>query len=153
MTRLFIGFILGLMALPSLGRDVTSRFCRETAVSDEQICRVSHFQLAAHPDDFDGRLVLFTTVLRKVPEGPLRLYYSVEAANNEMDDDIIVISNEPASRVLIDKVSDGFVRVYGRFRARNANERTMGVGVISPVIEMFNEASPRKPLSTSQSEK
>lgn len=139
----FVAIFLGLTSLPSFGHEVSERFCHEIAISEESICRVSHFQLAAHPDEFDGKLVVFSSVLRKIPNGPLRLYYSNEAADYEMADDVIVISEESIDTAKAEVLADGLVRVYGRFHARESGRREAGIGAIEPVLEIFNELRPK----------
>lgn len=129
-------------AWPALAADPSARFCRVTALSEEPVCHVSHFQLAAHPDAFDGKLVVFSSVGRKIRGGPLQLFYSVEAAERAHADDTILILGQGGEENLDDAISDGFVRVYGRFRARPEGSPEEGVGKIVDLVKIFNEISP-----------
>lgn len=133
-------FLILALGAPAMGNaDAALDTCRDVVYADEPVCFVSHLRLISNPMAYDGRLVVFSSVLRVKSAPPHSLYFSKEATDrqDEIDSILLNLSDEEMDSASLS--NRGWVRVHGRFHVNRGDAASAALATIDPVVKIFAE--------------
>jgi len=133
-----ISIILCSLALAGCGSASAQRGCGGYGGLSEEVCLVSHLRLIANPEQYDGKLVKFISVLEDLDGNHFRLYYSTEAMRIQTPQDAIVLEGDIKDFINRAKVKNGdWVSIVGRFTQMTGNEiQGIYLGAVRGVVSI-----------------
>ncbi|WP_395793222.1 hypothetical protein [Aquimonas sp.] len=139
MIRNKVFLILSLGVPVMCNADAVIDSCRDVVYADEPVCFVSHLRLISRPMDYDGKLVVFSSVIRVKLAPPHSLYFSKEASDRQDEIDSILLNFSDEEIDSSSLPNRGWVRVHGRFHVNRGDAASAALATIDPVVKIFAE--------------